>query len=325
MKTTNTTPNYINTNKAYKMKTVILLITTFACIVFSTRVKAQQDPMYTQYNFNMQTINAAYAGTWQNLGIVALGRYQWINIDGAPTTYTLSVQAPTRAENMSWGANIIADKIGKEKTITLAGDYSYRLKLNNTTDLRLGLKVGITNYSNPLTDYQQYPGQEDYYNKDIDVKYMPNFGVGAFLSSEHYYIGFSMPRIVQHELELSDGSYSSFSQMRHFFLAAGYVFDLGENVKFKPTGLLKAVKGAPLQFDATANFLLKNMIWLGASYRWGDSFGFIGQFLFNEHTRIGYAIDFTTTKLRKTHNGTHEIMISYEFGSRKKWNSPRMF
>lgn len=287
--------------------------------------RAQQDPMFTQYNFNLQTINAAYAGTWDNLGFLALGRFQWITMDGAPTTYTLSVQSPIRGENMAWGLNVIADKIGREKRLTFAGDYSYRIHITDKTNFRLGLKVGVTNYSNPLTDYTQYPGQADSYTGDVDVKFLPNFGVGAFLSSDRYYVGLSVPKIIQNDVKYSDGSYSSFSEMRHFFLIGGYVFNLSENLKFKPTGLVKGTIGSPIQFDLTANFLIKERIWLGAMYRWGDSFGFIAQFVFDEHVRIGYAIDFTTTEIRNYHNGTHELMISYELGMRKKWKTPRMF
>jgi type IX secretion system PorP/SprF family membrane protein len=149
--------------------------------------------------------------------------------------------------------------------------------------------------------------------------------VGAFLSSSSYYVGLSIPKIIQNDIEYKDGSYSSFSEMRHFFLIGAYVFNFSNDLKFKPTGLLKATEGSPLQFDLTANFLIKDRIWLGAMYRWGDSFGFIGQFVLDEHIRIGYAIDFTTTKLRNHSNGTHESMISYELGMRKQWNTPRMF
>lgn len=305
------------------MKKIQLIIIV---IVFAVKAGyAQQDPMYTQYNFNMQTVNPGYAGSWERMGFMVLGRYQWLGMDGAPTTYTFSLQSPTRNENVAWGINVISDKIGKEDRLTLSGDYSYRIRFSNETFLRFGLKAGLTNYSNPLSTYNQYSGNDDVASQDVEAKYLPNFGIGLFLYSEKYYMGLSVPKIVESDLLDNYQNYSTYSEMRHFFFTAGCVFKLNEDLKFKPTGLVKAVVGAPVQFDLTANFLLRDKIWFGAMYRWGDSYGFLGQFIFNNGMRLGYSVDFTTSDLQKSHNGTYELMISYELGANKKWSTPRIF
>jgi len=289
---------------------------------------AQQDPMYTQYNFNTQTINPAYAGTWDNIGFLVLGRHQWSGMNGAPKTYTFSLQTPTRNRNVALGLNIVSDKIGLEKRLLFSADYSYRLQLNEETYLRLGLKGGVTNYMNNLTEYTGYPGDtpDPVFLGDVDIRFMPNFGIGAFLYSENYYVGFSVPKIIQNDFKENYNNYSAWSEMRHLFLNAGYVFDLSEQVKFKPTFLTKATWGAPVEVDLTANFLLGDKVWLGAMYRTGDSFGFIAQWIFDNKLRVGYSVDFTTTRLQHFHNGTHEVMVSYELPlARRRWSTPRMF
>lgn len=287
--------------------------------------KAQQDPMYTQYMFNTQTINPAYAGTWESLGFMVLGRHQWVGMEG-PHTYTFSMQSTLNNEKVGLGLNIISDKIGKENRLGLYADYSYRLMVSKKSFLRLGLKGGITNYQNNFSDYQQYPGEIDPASQgEIDVKYMPNFGIGAFLYSEQYFVSLSVPKIIENDFENNYNNYSTEAELRHFFLSAGYVFKLSENLRFKPSFLTKATLGAPIQFDLSANFLLKDKIWLGAMYRTGDSFGFLAQWIFNKKLRIGYATDFTTTELQNYHNGSHEVMISYEIGVKRKWSTPRMF
>ena len=284
--------------------------------------------MFTQYNFNLQTINPAYAGSWDNLGFLVLGRHQWIGMGGAPKTYTFSMQTPTKFRNVDLGMNVVADKVGLEKRIMLNADYSYRVRISEESYLRFGLKAGISNYSNNLSEYTGYPGDapDPMFMGDVDVKVMPNFGIGAFLYSDDYYIGLSLPKIIQNEFGNNYNNYSTWAEMRHFFLIAGYVFNLSEGLKFKPTFLTKATWGAPVEFDLTGNFLLKDKIWLGAMLRTGDSFGFIAQWIFDRQLRIGYSIDFTTTKLQHYHNGTHEVMVSYEFPSlRRRWSTPRMF
>lgn len=309
--------------KLNKSKGLIFLI-----LLLTARISwAQQDPMFTQYNFNMQTVNPAYAGTWESMGFLVLGRYQWAGMPGAPTTYTFSMQTPTRNKKVGLGLNVINDQIGKEQRLSLFGDYSYRLKMSENTYLRLGLKFGVTNYNNILSQYAQNDedGRDPISDGEIDVKYMPNFGVGAFLYSERYYVGFSIPKLIRNEFKNNFTNLSTESELQHFFLTAGYVANLSENLKFKPSILTKAIYGAPVELDLSANFLLKDKIWLGAMYRINDSYGFIAQWIFDKKLRLGYAIDFTTTPLQSFHNGSHEVMISYEIGLKRKWSTPRMF
>lgn len=289
---------------------------------------AQQDPMYTQYMFNSQTINPAYTGTWESLSFMVLARQQWAGWDGAPQTYTFSMQAPMRNENVALGLNVISDNVFKEKRFGLYADYSYRVKVTEATNLRMGIKGGFTNYSNNLQEYQLSPGVNDpMFQGDLTRKFIPNFGAGLFLYNPKYYVGLSVPKMLHNEID--DDNTSNFSvqaELRHYFLEAGVVFDLGENLKFKPTFLTKATMGAPVQFDLSANFLLKEKLWLGGMYRTQDAFGFIAQWIFGNSLRVGYAIDFSTTNLRNYNDGTHEIMVSYELNTLKELvTSPRYF
>ena len=289
---------------------------------------AQQDPMYTQYMFNTQIINPAYAGTWESMGFMTLARQQWVGLEGTPNTYTFSFQSPMRNKKVALGLNVINDKIGLEQRFSLYGDYSYRVSLSEQTNLCLGLKAGFTNYSNNLQEYQLYPDglADPLFQGEIDTKFMPNFGVGAFLYNKNYYVGFSIPKMVHNEFQNNYNNFSTQSELRHYFLIAGLVIDLGEEVKFKPTFLTKATVGAPVEFDFSVNFLLKGRMWLGAMYRTGDSYGFIAQWVFDKNLRIGYAIDFTTSNLQGYHDGTHEIMVSYELQFiKEKFVSPRYF
>lgn len=301
----------------------ILVLVIMANVSF-----AQQDPMYTQYIFNTQTINPAYTGTWESLSFMVLGRQQWAGWDGAPQTYTFSMQAPMRNEKVALGLNVISDKVGKEKKFSIHGDYSYKLKVSENSNLRMGVKAGFTNYSNNLQEYELLPGVNDpMFQGDISNKFMPNFGVGLFLYSTRYYVGLSVPKMIHNKIEGDNlNNFTVNAELRHYFLEAGLVFDLGQDVKFKPTFLTKTVWGAPVQFDFTANFLLKEKLWLGAMYRTRDAYGFIAQWIFADKLRIGYAIDLSTTNMRNYHNGTHEVMVSYELTSLKELVvSPRYF
>jgi type IX secretion system PorP/SprF family membrane protein len=289
--------------------------------------KAQQEPLFTQYYFNTQTYNPAYTGTWDNLGFMVLGRHQWIGMEGAPRTYTFSLQTPTKFDNVALGFNILSDRAGLEKRLMLNADYSYRLMINRNASLRLGIKAGVTSYSNNFAEYTGYPGDpaDPAFMGEAEIRMMPNFGVGAYLSSREYYLGLSVPKLLKSDFRQNFNNYSTWAEIRHLFLTGGMVFELSDDVKLKPTFLSRFVWGAQPVVDLSANFLLRDKIWLGANWRTGDSFGMIAQWIFDNQLRIGYGVDFATNKLRTVHSGTHEVMVSYEIGIKRRWSSPRMF
>ena len=290
----------------------------------------QQDPMYSQYMFNIQAFNPAYAGTWESIGLMALGRYQWVGFDGAPETNTFTIQAPLRKENVGLGLSVISDNIGEEQRFAVFTDYAYRLILNDGVYLRLGLKAGFTNYQHNLANHVLYvPGGEHdpAFDGQIDKKFMPNFGVGVFLHSERYYMGFSIPKILQNDFETGVYNYSTNYELRHFTLIGGYVFNLSESVKFKPSFITRYVAGSPVVADLNASFLLKDRFWIGAMVRSVGAFGFNTQFIIGQKLRIGYAYDYDASYNLKSYNdGTHEIMVSYELNFVKtRYTSPRYF
>ncbi len=288
--------------------------------------KGQQDPMYTQYIFNLQTVNPAYVGYWQTTGITLLSRNQWVGLNGHPTTQTFSFQTPLKSENVGIGFNIVLDKVGLEKRLMVNFDYSYQIFLSENTSLRFGLKGGFTNYSNNLMEYVQVDPSDPSFQTNIDNKLMPNFGVGLFLSSPKYYLSLSLPKILENSYQSNVNNFSTKSDVRHLFFAGGLLFDLSDNVKFKPSFMTKSVMGSPFEYDISANFLLAEKFWIGGMYRSGDSFGGIAQWIFSRKLRFGYAYDFTTTDLRNYHNGVHEVMISYEFVyAKRRYISPRYF
>ena len=288
----------------------------------------QQDPMYTQYIFNLQTVNPAYAGSWQTMGFLALTRLQWVGINGHPVTQTFSFQTPLTTQNVGIGFDVVHDQLGSERRIIVNLDYSYRIMLNDITSLRFGIKGGFTNYNNDISSLDPGPvGSGDPALMGVvENKFMPNVGFGMFLSSPKYYLSLSIPRLVQNSFEENSGNFSKMSEVRQYYFAGGLVFNISDNVKFKPTFMTKAVVGSPFQYDISANFLLAEKFWIGGMYRSGDAYGAIVQWIINNRFRIGYAADFTFTDLKSYNQGVHEVMISYEIAfMKRKFVSPRYF
>lgn len=309
--------------KIIKRSALVTLMVLTALIA-----SGQQDPMYSQYIFNLQTVNPAYAGTWKTIGFMGIIRHQWVGIAGHPSTQTFSVQSPLKSQNVGIGFNIVHDQVGLTSTISANFDYAYQISLSDQTSLRFGIKGGFTNFSNNLPDYIQYPDgiSDPIFQTSIDNKFMPNIGVGLYLNSPRYFLSLSLPKIIENSFQSNVNNFCTKSELRHFFFAGGLIFNLSESVKFKPTFMTQTVTGAPFLYDLSANFLFFERLWLGGMYRSGDAISAMAQWIINRNLRIGYAHDFTTTDLKNYHQGVHEIMLSYEFVTIKRlFISPRYF
>ena len=280
-------------------------------VAFAPLANAQQDPLFSQYMFNMLAVNPAYAGSADVFTVMALSRHQWVGFAGAPSTQTVLAHTPLKKQNMALGFSVLNDKIGPTRQTGVYGDYAYRIRTGASTRLAFGLKGGINVYQADLAALTSV--DPDNANVNVKGQAMPNFGFGMFWQSDRYYAGISVPKLLENSIDVVDqAGLVTDPEVRHYFLTGGYVMDLDRAVKFKPSFLLRMVNGAPLSLDVNANFLLRERIWLGAMYRVGNAFGVLGQYQVNDQFRVGYAFDLTTTKLGAYNAGTHEIMLNYD-------------
>ena len=288
--------------------------------------RAQQDPMYSMYMFNGLAVNPAYAGSRERPTILALYRHQWTGLEGAPKTAVLSGHSPLLNDKIGLGGSIVSDNISVFNTITVNADYTYRIKFKKHGKLAIGLRVELTNYRarwsdltlNDINDHAFLSAQESFVS--------PNFGAGLYYYTDRFYVGASVPHFLN--ASLSDGfKYEATSevarQWKHYFYTMGAVFNLGENVKMKPSLLFKHVKNAPFEADINLSFLIKEAFWIGASYRTGDAVIFLTEYSFSKGIRIGYAYDYTLTELQDYNSGSHEIMVGYEFLKKSTHLTPR--
>jgi type IX secretion system PorP/SprF family membrane protein len=284
---------------------------------------AQQDAQFTQYMYNTININPAYAGSRGALSIFALHRTQWVGLDGAPVTNAVSVNTPLNANNLGLGVSIINDKIGPTHENTISADLSYTIPASETFKLSFGVKATANLFD--LDVSRLNPADDDPSLHDYSNKFTPNVGAGVYLHSDKAYVGFSVPNFIQTN-RYDDNEIAIFKEKINYYLIAGYVFDLTNDIKFKPAVLTKMVEGAPLQADVSANFMFSNKFVVGLAYRWSAALSAMVGFQVSEGLYIGYGYDHETTNLNHYNSGSHEIFLRYElFKNNNKIITPRFF
>jgi type IX secretion system PorP/SprF family membrane protein len=288
---------------------------------------AQQLPQFTQYMYNTIAINPAYAGSRDALSIVGLNRNQWAGFDGGPQTQTLSIHSPLRNEKIGLGLSLINDKAGYENFTYVYGDFSYTIQASETVDISFGLKAGMTYYKLAEELYNATEVNQDPYFNDKLNRWNPNLGAGILFHSDKWYLGLSTPKIINHDLN-NETEFKALERV-HYYAIGGYVFDVAESVKFKPSFMVKHTEGVPLSTDLTANFLFNERFWLGGSYRMNgkqEAIGALVDFQVTDQFRVGYTYEIPTGEIRPYTNGSHEILLMYEFKFMKnKQKSPRYF
>ena len=310
------------------MKKIITKYLLFAGIIlFSIKGMSQQDPLFTQYMYNMSVMNPAYAT--DDPGMLNLGgiyRMQWTDVDGAPRTLNFFAHTPI-SERVELGLTVVHDEIGDiEKQNNITADFAYVIPTGDKTKLSFGAKAGITTFDANLAGLDLNDPNDPAFENVSEI--FPVFGVGAFWFGDNHYLGISAPNLLTSEhLDNSQLLRDRGSEEIHYYFTGGYVFDISENFKLKPSTMVRGVKGAPLSVDVNANVLLYDRLEAGLGYRFDETITGLVNFRVTPGLRIGYAYDYPTYDL--SNDGSHEIMLLFDldlFGLKKGYDkSPRFF
>ena len=302
------------------MKRILLL--GLAHFLFAVSVvHAQQDPQYTQYMYNQNIINPAYAGTSEILTVTTLYRQQWFGVIGAPETFTLSGNGLI-SENIGVGLSFITDNLGPVNENNIYGDFSYILNVGKTSKLSLGLKAGVTLHD--VSDIRALDTTDEVFQQQISNSHL-NLGAGAFFYDTNYYLGLSMPNMLKSPHIDEDGLKIG-SEVQHFFFTGGYVFDISDDLLLKPNFMVKGALDAPISFDLNTNVLISKRVELGVSYRNTDSFSGLLGFYLTKNVRMGYAYDRIVSDIKVSSNSSHEVFINFDLAFPDKvMRSPRFF
>jgi len=302
-------------------------------IVSSATINAQQEVLISQYMFNELFINPAYAGSHDYFDATVLHRSQWVEFEGAPVTQLLELEGPLFDKKMGVGLTLVNDNIGDTHQFEINGNVSYHLDLDAERKNRIsfGLRLGASNYSSLLTQTDVIDDLDPIFSSNIQNQWVSKIGAGIYYYGKNKYLGLSIPTLFSGDQDLrfdvdSINYKDDFYFENHLFATAGVIFPISANVKLKPNLLVKYQKAAPVEIDFSANFLIKELLWLGATYRTDDAVVGMLELNVTNQLRLGYAYDFTISDIANYSSGSHEIMLGYRFGKEIiKTKSPRYF
>lgn len=304
-------------------RTIVSFILIYTCVLAG---QAQQNPLYSQYMFNTLAVNPAYAGSRNVVSATGLYRNQWSGMDGSPRTATFTIDAPFSQKRFGVGLQVFNDELGVTETTGGVLSYAYRIRMEKST-LSFGIQGMAGQYRARLSSVILEPGgmsDDPAFRNDIN-EFFYNFGTGIYYNSDRFYAGLSSPQFLNKRVNDSTATTGLFN-VPHLYLASGYVFPITSDLNLKPSFLLKAVQGAPVQGDVNLTLWIKDLFAIGGQYRSSADVAGMIEIQATPQFRLGYSYDYSLTSLRNYNSGSHEIMLRFEFGyDRQKFISPRYF
>lgn len=287
---------------------------------------SQQDALFTQYMFNKLLVNPAYAGSQELLTVELLDRHQWVGIDGAPNTISLSGHTLLKNQKVGLGLYVYRDEIGPTINQGLMGTYSYRVRTQKGW-FSFGIQGGIKYFNFDWNAIQTQDPDYLFYPQDVQ-KITPDANLGIYYQSKRFFAGVSSKQLLENEYGLGEvNGKTTFSRLaRHFYLMSGLAIPINDQLVFRPSALVKYVKNSPVQMDFNASVLFNDIFWIGTSFRTGKAVTFLTEFNIWQGIRLGYSFDLYLNELQLHNKGSHEFRLGFDLvKNNARMKTPRYF
>jgi type IX secretion system PorP/SprF family membrane protein len=264
--------------------------------------------------YNIGSFNPAYVGTVETPDITGLYRVQWSGIPGAPKTLRFGVNLPLANEKNGIGFNVVSDQLGPTSQTYIDLAYSFQVQLSDDTKLSFGVDAGgsLLDVDYTKGDFEN-PNEPLINSADTFNKFYPTVGAGVFMYQQNWYMGLSVPNFLTSGI-YADEVANIVEDKVQFNFIGGYVFELSEGLKFKPAFLMNYLNGAPLNLNLSTNFLIRDLVTLGASYRLDNAVSGLAGLQVSESIFFGYSYDYNTNGLGEYSQGSHEVILKFYLG-----------
>lgn len=302
------------------------LISLSVLIFLPMMLMGQLTPVTNHYVLNPLRINPSYAGSRGGLSVAAFYRQQWVGLNGAPRTMSLELDAPVLSDKLGLGLFVVNDKIGVTKQTEVMTSYAFRISVGSGT-LALGLGAGLVATNTAWSELIVLDPGDDYFLIDSKVFVVPDFSFGTYYSGKNYFLSFSIPRLLGYSFDFDKNRYSLRVEPGNYnyVVNTGYMFPLGAKARMMPSALVSYSPGDRLLYDGSLHFILYDRVWFGATYRSTGSVTALAQFAINNQLKMAYSYDFDFGKLGTYNNGSHEVMLRYEFRYKVDVINPLIF
>ena len=304
-----------------KKNYILLVISLWASVA-----AAQQPAQFSLWMLNPYGRNVAAGGLEKTLVATAGYRAQWVGLEGSPTTQYINVSLPISLIGSGVGVAVENENIGARSGLSVKLSYNFIKKLGNG-QLSFGVAGGIVQGTldgaklrTPDGDYAQnvIDHRDPLLNAVSLTGSVTTFDAGVFYKNDKLEIGISSGNLTEPKLRLENQKVAEVRLRRHYTAMAIGHFDLFSSISVHPSVLIKS-DGTETQMDFSAMFRYADNFFLGATFRGynassQDAAVIYAGFKLSPNLNLAYAYDVTLSALKSASQGSHEVLLQYNFG-----------
>ncbi len=284
------------------MKKLILVLS----LSFTASIShAQQEPIFANYLSNPLVINPAYAGINNVLNASASYRSQWGGFEGSPNTGSFSAHSSFVENKVGAGLILVTDRFGAQRNTYISAAGSYKIDFGDFL-FSFGLQAGIVRFSEDASEFSAFNAGDPLFNQDNSFSKF-NIGTGFALKGDNFYVGLSMPRLVNNVEDIEGVETDLYN--RHFYLSLGYVYELNAILALRPSAIIRAVGNAPASVDVSGSLIINDKYTAGLLTRNLDTYGLLAQLNINDNLRFGYIFEVPTNNSVGSSFTSHEFTL----------------
>jgi len=294
------------------MRTKILIIASF---LIGNIAISQQIPTLSHYMENTYLVNPAVAGTNNSNPISLHYKHWWSGFNEAPTMQCITGHTSI-SSSVGVGGKVFNYATGPISKLGIEGSYAYHFSVSSTTKIALGLSAQLYQFylNKNLLRVEEQDDQAILHSSEKLIS--PDAAFGAYFYNNNFFTGISVYQLFNRKVQLLNTNYLENRQVRHYFLTAGYRYDINETFSVEPSVLAKFIESGIFQLDASLKGIYKQLIWLGFSYRTSESLVCtVG--MKRDKFSFGYAYDMPLSDIRNYSVGSHELLFTLYFGQPK--------
>ena len=332
------------------MSRLKILFLLFIKMLFAGTTSSQQLPQYRQFLLNKSLYNPAAMAINNQSFVSLVGRWQMLGFGLEPKTIALFGQTKIRKKqkiifnpasrigqeilpiekkrNIKLvhfvGGEILSDQYGAFQATKFAANYALSIPLNMKWKATIGLSLGLNNHSfnparavvlnvnDPMLPYLGGDLEYDAFSQGKINQLNIDGGAGLALSNSDFFISLAAKQVPRNFLTIGNSSVN-FDQRIHWNAMAGYNFSIANGLDIQPAVLIKKMTPSQLSYEFSALATINYIFWAGVNYHLGASTGIMVGMEVSDELKIGYSMEFATSRINYFSNGGHEIMISYAF------------
>lgn len=299
------------------MKTLRKILLLASLVIFSTSF-GQDYPQFSQHVGLQGIINPAYNGSRESYSALLVSRSSWAN---AINTHAFNAHAPLPVENFGAGLLVMQDNAGLYSNLHISAALSYTVDVSYDLKLAMGLQGGLVreqvdNAFNNSGDANDVVLNDDFGKNNNRL----SAGLGFYLYSSRYFIGLAMPDVLPEGTDVSGSFYNTIPLM----LYGGYVFDVDDDIKIKPTVFTKMTSETPLVFELGVNAFYKELLNIGVATRTYpfSALVFSAEVQVVDDVFVCYSYDLSLNGASGVKSGAHEISLRFDVPAKRIFTRP---